>query len=80
MRKEDLWEIYNQGMVRWFSDGRDNWTTDSGVLRLDVTASSSEIPVPHLQGRIPTGSGIWCVPRPLVGSTHRLTENPLSQN
>ncbi len=66
--------------IRWDSDGRTNRTTHSGVLCLDDNPSSSEIPVIPVQGRIPTATGVWCVSGSLVGSTHRLTENPLSQN
>ena len=55
-----------QRLVRFRGDrgrlnGRTNRTTDSGVLRLDVTASSSEISVLLVQDRIPNGSGIWCI-------------------
>ena len=53
--------------------GRTNRTTYSGVLRLDDSASPSEVPVLPVQDRIPTGSGSGCVPRSLVGLSHRLT-------
>jgi len=43
---------------------------------MNDSASSSEIPVIPVRERIPVGSGIWCVPRSLVGLTHRLTPTP----
>jgi len=55
-----------QRLVRFRGDrgrlnGRTNRTTDSGILRLDDIASSSENPVAPVQDRIPNGSGIWCI-------------------
>jgi hypothetical protein len=58
---------------RGFLNGRSNRSSHSGVLRLDDTASPSEIPVIPVQGWIPFGSGSGCVPCPLVGLTHPLT-------
>ena len=49
--------------------GRTPRIPDSGVLRLDGSASSPEIPVLRVQGRIPTDSGIWGVSCPLRGLT-----------
>jgi hypothetical protein len=58
---------------RGFLNGRSNRSSHPGVLRLDDTASPSEIPVIPVQGWIPFGSGSGCVPCPLVGLPHRLT-------
>ena len=58
---------------RGFLNGGSNRSSHSGVLRLDDTALPAEIPVIPVQGWIPAGSGICCVPRPLVSLTHRLT-------
>ena len=58
---------------RGFLNGGSNRSSRPGVLRLDDTASPSEIPVIPVQDRIPTGSGVWCVPCHLVGLPHRLT-------
>ena len=43
------------------------------MVRLDVDTSPSEISVIPIQGRVSADSGTGCVPRPLVGLTHRLT-------
>ena len=66
-----------QGLVRFrgdrgFLNGRTNRITHSGVLRLDVIPSPSEIPVLPVQDGVSVGSGAGCVPRPLVGLTHTL--------
>ena len=58
---------------RGFLNGRTNRITHSGVLRLDDTASPTEIPVIPVQGWIPTGSWTWCISCSLVGLTHPLT-------
>ena len=58
---------------RGFLNGRTNWSSHSGVLRLDDIASPSEIPVLPVQDGVSVGSGTGCVPRPLVGLTHTLT-------
>ena len=50
-----------------------NRTTYSGVLRLDDSASPSEVPVLPVQDRIPTGSWTWCISCTLVDSTDPLT-------
>ena len=55
------------GMVRRSPDGRDNRTSHSGMVCLDVHPSSSEISVLSVQDRIPAGSGIWSIPCPLLG-------------
>ena len=55
------------------SDGSSNRTTHSGMVRLDDSASPSEISVLHIQDRVSAGSGFRCVPRSLVGPSHSLT-------
>jgi len=52
--------------------GRSSRSSHSGILRLDDSASPSEIPVLPVQDRIPVGSGSGCVPCPLVDLTHPL--------
>jgi len=59
--------------------GGSNRTTHSGVLRLDDSASPSEIPVIRIQDRVSVGSRVWCVSGSLLGSTDPLTEHPPSK-
>ena len=79
-----------QRLVRFRGDrgrlnGRTNRTTDSGILRLDDIASSSENPVAPVQDWISNHSGIWCVSGVvlvydirgiLTGNLTRLTPSP----
>ncbi len=43
------------------------------MVRLDDTATPSEIPVLPVQDRIPTGSWTWCISCSVVGLTLPLT-------
>ena len=61
---------------RGFLNGRSSRSSHSGILRLDDSASPSEIPVLPVQDGVSVGSGTGCVPRPLVGLTHTLTPHP----
>ena len=58
-----LWFRGDRGRL----NGRDNRTTDSWLVRLDVIPSPSQIYVLPVQNRISTYSGIWCVSRTLWG-------------
>jgi hypothetical protein len=49
------------GMVKRSSDGRNNRTSHSWMVCLDVTPSPSKIPVLPVEDRVPAGSGVWCI-------------------
>jgi len=73
--------VWVSGLLRFrgdrgFLNGGTRRITHSGVLCLDDSASPPEIPVLPVQDRIPTGSGVRSVPRPLLDLTLLLTPHP----
>ena len=74
MSSGNVW-VSEIGSIWWRQgvSGRSSRSSHSGILRLDDSASPSEIPVLRVSDRVFRDSGVWWVSGSLVGPTDNLT-------